>query len=219
MRQKELQKILGGHIAWLWNKENGERADLTGADLCDADLEDSCLCRADLSGARLHDAKLIGADLEGANLGGADLERADLREADLKGANLEEASLYGTKLEGTDLRNANLKGADLNYANLNGAELQGADLEGANLVNTCWPLSEGGLDVRVDKDIAAQLAYYFCRLDCDDPEYLRARNGLLNFANQFHRVDECGKLEKIDIAKAPGAGKQSGTKENQSSSL
>ena len=170
MRQKELQKILEGHIAWLWNKKNGERADLTGADLCDADLEDSCLCRADLSGARLHDAKLIGADLEGANLGGADLERADLREA-----------------------------------NLNGAELQGADLEGANLINTCWPLSEGGLDVRVDKDIAAQLAYYFCRLDCDDPEYLRARNGLLNFANQFHHAKKYGKLELIEKGPAPAS--------------
>ena len=161
MRQKELQKILGGHIAWLWNKENGERADLTGADLCDADLEDSCLCRADLSGARLHDAKLIGADLEGANLRGADL--------------------------------------------------RGADLEGANLDFSCWPLWCGGLAVKVCKRIAVQLAYHFCRLDCDDPEYIAARNAILDFANQFHRVGECGKLEKIDIAKAPGAGKQSGT--------
>ena len=140
MRQKELQKILEGHIAWLWNKENGERADLTGADLCDADLEDSCLCRADLSGARLQDTNL-----------------------------------------------------------------QGADLEGANLANTCWPLSEGGLDVRVDKDIAAQLAYYFCRLDCDDPEYLRARNGLLNFANQFHSAKEWGELELIEKGPAPAS--------------
>ena len=191
MRQKELQKILGGHIAWLWNKENGERADLTGADLCDADLEDSCLCRADLSGARLHDAKLIGADLEGANLRGADLRGADLRGADLEGADL--------------------RGADLEGANLRGADLRGADLEGANLDFSCWPLWCGGLAVKVCKRIAVQLAYHFCRLDCDDPEYIAARNAILDFANQFHRVGECGKLEKIDIAKAPGAGKQSGT--------
>jgi len=63
----------------------------------------------------------------------------------------------------------------------------------------------------VCKRIAVQLAYHFCKLDCDDPEYIAARNAILDFANQFHRVGECGKLEKIDIAKAPGAGKQSGT--------
>ena len=91
------------------------------------------------------------------------------------------------------------------------ANLRGADLRGAGLDFSCWPLWCGGLAVKVCKRIAVQLAYHFCRLDCDDPEYIAARNAILDFANQFHRVGECGKLEKIDIAKAPGAGKQSGT--------
>ena len=81
----------------------------------------------------------------------------------------------------------------------------------ANLDFACWPLWCGSLAVKVCKRIAVQLAYHFCKLDCDDPEYIAARNAILDFANQFHRVGECGKLEKIDIAKAPGAGKQSGT--------
>ena len=84
----------------------------------------------------------------------------------------------------------------------------------ADLDFSCWPLWCGGLAVKVCKRIAVQLAYHFCKLDCDDPEYIAARNAILDFANQFHRVGECGKLEKIDITKAPGAGKQSGTKEN-----
>ena len=96
-------------------------------------------------------------------------------------------------------------------ADLSGADLSGANLSGADLDFSCWPLWCGGLAVKVCKRIAAQLAYHFCRLDCDDPEYIAARNAILDFANQFHRVGECGKLEKIDIAKAPGAGKQSGT--------
>ena len=109
---------------------------------------------------------------------------------------------------------ADLRRADLSGANLSGADLSGADLSGADLDFSCWPLWCGGLAVKVCKRIAAQLAYHFCKLDCDDPEYIAARNAILDFANQFHRVGECGKLEKIDIAKAPGAGKQSGTQEN-----
>ena len=119
--------------------------------------------------------------------------------ADLRGANLRRA----------DLRDANLRGANLRRANLRRADLRRADLD-----FSCWPLWCGGLAVKVCKRIAVQLAYHFCKLDCDDPEYIAARNAILDFANQFHRVGECGKLEKIDIAKAPGAGKQSGTKEN-----
>ena len=122
-------------------------------------------------------------------------------------------------LEGADLFGADLRGANLRRADLRGADLRGAYLRGADLDFSCWPLWCGGLAVKVCKRIAVQLAYHFCKLDCDDPEYIAARNAILDFANQFHRVGECGKLEKIDIAKAPGAGKQSGTKENQSSSL
>ena len=142
----------------------------------------------------------------GADLRRADLRRADLRRADLFGANLRDANLFGA-----NLRDANLSGADLSGADLRRANLSGADLSGADLDFSCWPLWCGGLAVKVCKRIAVQLAYHFCKLDCDDPEYIAARNAILDFANQFHRVGERGKLEKIDIAKAPGAGKQSGT--------
>lgn len=76
------------------------------------------------------------------------------------------------------------------------ADLRGANLRGADLDFSCWPLWCGSLAVKVCKRIAVQLAYHFCRLDCDDPEYIAARNAILDFANQFHRVGECGKLEK-----------------------
>ena len=80
-------------------------------------------------------------------------------------------------------------------ADLREADLRRADLQGANLDYSCWPLWCGSLDVKVDKKIAAQLAYHFCRLDCDDPEYIKTRNAILSFANQFHRVNECGMLQ------------------------
>lgn len=98
-------------------------------------------------------------------------------------------------LRGDDLRWANLCRADLRGADLHKTDLRGADLHGANLDYSCWPLWCGSLDVKVDARIARQLAYHFCRLDCDDPEYLEARKAIAEFANGFHRVDECGRIE------------------------
>lgn len=96
--------------------------------------------------------------------------------------------------------------ADLRYANLRGVKLKSANLGGADIDYSSWPLWCGSLGVKVDKRIAAQLAYHFCRLDCDDPAYIKARNAILDFANQFHRVGGCGRL-------SPGCRSQSLTKE------
>ena len=126
--------------------------------------------------------KWIFGDVEG--------KMADLRGADLWGADLRGADLWGANLRGADLR-----GADLRGANLRGADLRGADLWGADLDYASWPLWCGTLDVIVDKQIAAQLAYHFCRLICDDEEVKQAQKLVRGLANQFHRVDECGVLE------------------------
>jgi hypothetical protein len=52
---------------------------------------------------------------------------------------------------------------------------------------------------KIDRRIAAQLAYHFCSMGCDDPDFIRARNGILDFANGFHRADECGRLLPAEI--------------------
>lgn len=83
-------------------------------------------------------------------------------------------------------------------ADLHGADLHEADLRGADLDFSCWPLWCGSLGAVVDRRIAAQIAYHFCRLVCDDPGYIKARNAILDFANKFHRADECGGLEPIE---------------------
>jgi len=99
------------------------------------------------------------------------------------------------------LDNADLKRVLENHRKwLNGeedgerADLLGADLREADVDFSAWPLWCGSLGVRVVRRIAAQIAYHFCRLDCDDPEYLAAREALAKFANTFHRVDECGRI-------------------------
>ena len=62
--------------------------------------------KIDLSGADLSGAYLSGADLSRANLSGADLSRANLSGADLYGAYLSGADLYGAYLSGANLSGA-----------------------------------------------------------------------------------------------------------------
>ena len=97
-------------------------------------------------------------------------------------------------LSDADLSDANLSDANLSRADLRGADLRGANLRGANLDFSCWPIWCGGLRIKIDAKIAAQLAYHFCAQECDDPEYRAARDAILGFANKFHRVKECGTL-------------------------
>ena len=184
-------------------------ADLRGADLSNANLRD-----ADLRGANLRGADLRGADLSNANLRDADLSNANLRDANLRGADLSNANLWGADLRGANLRGANLRGADLSNANLWGADLRGANLRGANLRDanlrdadlsgadldySCCPLWCGSLHFKADKRLACQLAYHLCSMQCDDADYIKMRNSILGFANQFHRVDECGELKEWEI--------------------
>ena len=113
---------------------------------------------------------------------------------DLKGADLRYADLIGA-----DLRYANLIGANLSGADLRGANLRGANLNGADLDYSCYPLWCGSLNIKADKRLACQLAYHLCSIQCDDADYIKMRNSILDFANQFHRVNECGELEEMEI--------------------
>lgn len=98
-----------------------------------------------------------------------------------------------------DLSGANLSGATLSDANLSGANLSDANLSGADLDYSCYPLWCGSLHLKADKRLACQLAYHLCSMQCDDADYIKMRNSILGFANQFHRVDECGELEEREI--------------------
>ena len=139
---------------------------------------------------------ILDYDLKGADLSGADLKGANLKGADLSGANLMEANLRDTNLINTDLSGADLRGADLRGANLRGANLNGADLD-----YSCYPLWCGSLYIKADKRLACQLAYHLCSIQCDDADYIKMRNSILDFANQFHRVREGGGRGEREIEK------------------
>nr|DAE12254.1 MAG TPA: pentapeptide repeat protein [Siphoviridae sp. ctMgg26] len=136
--------------------------------------------RADLSGADLRWADLSGDDLSGADLRGADLRWADLRWADLSGADLSGANLSGANLRGADLSEADLSGADLDFS--------------------CLPLWCGSLKTNFDDRQLIQIAFHLVSAGLyskNASEETKAElSKLIDFANRFHRVDECGRIGK-----------------------
>jgi uncharacterized protein YjbI with pentapeptide repeats len=186
------------------SKADLSESDLSEADLSYANLRRANLRRANLSEANLSYADLSEADLRSADLSDADLSKADLSYANLRRANLSEANLSYADLSEADLSCANLSEANLIEANLSEADLSCANLSEANLIEanlieanldfSCLPLRCGGLRWKIDKRIACQIAYHLCSMQCDDTEFVKMRNSILDFANQFHRADTCGKL-------------------------
>ncbi len=117
---EDLQRILEAHRKWVESKgKEGERADLSRANLQEANLRS----------ANLQEANLRSANLQGANLQEAKLDHADLREA-----NLSEADFRGAKLHHTKLREANLQDSNLTEVkSLLGGTLAGTDVTNAKL--------------------------------------------------------------------------------------
>ena len=176
----ELNEILANHKLWIdSNSKYGNDADLSGADLRDANLRD--------------------ANLRGANLNGADLRDANLRDANLRGANLDDAALCGATLSGAVLCGANLHYADLSDAILHYADLNGADLRGANLDYSCLPLWCGSLSANFDDRLIIQFVYHIVKSGLNSTntsdEIKSELAKLIDLANKFHRVDECGKIK------------------------
>jgi hypothetical protein len=169
--QEELNEFLRKHKLWLKNEEGGERANLSWADLSGADLS-----RADLSLANLSLANLSGANLSWANLSWANLSGANL-----SGANLSWANLSGANLSRADLSEANLSGADLDYS--------------------CLPLWCRSLNANFDDRQLKQIAYHLVKAGLQSnnasEETKTELEKLIDFANGFHRVDECGKIRPV----------------------
>ncbi len=150
MDSANLKEILDRHKLWLDTVgEEGERANLRGANLRDVDFRGADLRDVDFRGADLRGADLQGVDLRGADLQNTDLQGAMLRISKLKGANFEEACLQKVDLFKLDLQETNftcakLQGAILKFAKLGKANLYGANLEYANL--SCADLQNANLE-------------------------------------------------------------------------
>ena len=138
----------------------------------------------------------------------ASLSNEDLRGASLRYANLSHADLSGADLSDADLRDANLKyanlrDADLKYADLTDADLRGANLRDTNLDYSCLPLWCGSLEAHFDDRQLVQIAYHLVKAGLQSKnaseETKKELSKLIDFANKFHRVDECGEIKKRGI--------------------
>lgn len=182
MTKTELELILAEHKKYVETEgKEGTKANLKGVNLKGVNLGE-----ADLSYANLRGANLRGANLRGVSLFRADLGEADLGEADLRYANI---------------RYANLRGADLVAAELRNAELRNADLGDVDLDFSSFPLWCGSLDVHIDEHIVIQLLYHLLRNVqyssniSDEMKSRLLKADLIEVANRFHRVDECGMIK------------------------
>ena len=140
------------------------------------------------------------ASLSHEDLRGASLRYADLSHADLSGADLSHADLRYASLRYANLSHADLTGADLRGANLTGADLTGANLRYADLDYSCLPLWCGSLEAHFDDRQLVQIAYHLVKAGLQSKnaseETKNQLSKLIDFANKFHRVDECGEIKK-----------------------
>ena len=92
-----------------------------------------------------------------------------------------------------DLRDVNLSGADLRGANLHKAELNGAVID-----FSCLPLWCGSLGAFFDDRQIIQLVYHTVKSGLQSKntseEVKNELTKLIDLANRFHRVGECGKI-------------------------
>lgn len=87
-------------------------------------------------------------------------------------------------------------------ANLQKYNLQKCNLKDADLDYSCIPLWGGGLDIHFDDRQIIQQLYHLVRNALysenvsDDIKVTLSTDELIDLANKFHRVDECGKITK-----------------------
>ena len=83
-------------------------------------------------------------------------------------------------------------------ADLCGANLRDADLRRADLDFSCLPLWCGSLTAHFDDKQLRQIAYHLVKAGLNSKnaseETKKELAKLVDFANEFHRVDECGKI-------------------------
>ena len=97
-----------------------------------------------------------------------------------------------------DGERAYLSGANLSDANLSGAVLSGADLSRAEIDYSSLPLWCGSLSAQFDDRQIKQIAYHLVKAGLNSKntseETKRQLRKIVDLANGFHRVSECGKI-------------------------
>ena len=90
--------------------------------------------------------------------------------------------------------------ANLSMANLSRANLSGANLSRADLDYSVLPLWCGSLKANFDDKQLTQIAYHLVKAGLNSnnasKEVKEELEKLIDLANKFHRVSECGRIER-----------------------
>lgn len=82
------------------------------------------------------------------------------------------------------------------------ADLSDADLRRANLDFSCLPLWCGSLSAHFDDKQIIQIIYHAVKAGLNSKNasdsVKEELKKLINLANQFHRVHECGRIEEVE---------------------
>lgn len=82
---------------------------------------------------------------------------------------------------------------------LEGSNLSWSNLKGSNLDYSCLPLWCGSLSAHFDDKQLIQIAYHLVKSGLQSKnasEETKAElSKIVDFANKFHRADECGRIE------------------------
>ena len=131
----------------------------------------------------------------------------------------ERADLSGADLSGADLRFADLRDADLRGANLSGAVLSCANLSCADIDYSCLPLWCGSLSAHFDDKHVVQIIYHAVKAGLNSKNTTEPVKNelekLINLANQFHRVDKCGRIEEVEQNENKGETNHEQNNQNQ----
>lgn len=151
---------------------------------------------------RLHEIWLNGEDGgRRATMQGADLRNVNMNRADMRGVNMQRANMLHADMQYANMQCAKMQHADMRHADMRSAEMQRTDMRGANIDYSAWPLCCGSLKAYVDDRIAIQLLYHtlsvvqYSPYVSEDVKRTLLTRDVVDVANRFHRVDECGKLK------------------------
>lgn len=116
-------------------------------------------------------------------------------------ADLRDENLTFKDLSFSNLSRCNMRGVDMRAANTVGASFNEADMRDVNIDYSAWPLDYGTLKAYVDDRIAIQLLYHtlsvvmYSPAVSEDVKRTLLTRDVVDVANRFHHVDECGKLK------------------------
>lgn len=195
MEQEQFDKIIRKHKKWLDSgRKKGKRAifsgeNLAGRSFVGMDLSYATFDSVDLTGCDFSDTNLLHVDFDNAIVSDVDFTRAKLHCARFVGTIALRTNFRQVECDHTTFEGANLTGANFCSASMKHVNLSEAVVYGTNIDFSSWPMWCGGVSVKIDRRLAAQFAYHFCSMICEDEEFIAARKALLPLARRFHRHD------------------------------